>query len=62
MGERRVVSDTYLRDKDGPGFANLIPEIYNFQVSEGVALTEEMIPMREGTFKNRPIAGGKKEG
>ena len=34
----------------------------NFHVSRGVALTEEMIPMREGVFKNRPTAGGKKEG
>jgi hypothetical protein len=40
----------------------LIPEIDNFQVLEAVSLTEEMIPMREGTFKNRPVAGGKKEG
>ena len=47
---------------DGLGFAILIPEIDNFQVLNGVSLTEEMIPMREGTFQNRPVAGGKKEG
>jgi hypothetical protein len=29
---------------------------------KGVSLTEEIIPMREGTFQNRPAAGGKKEG
>jgi hypothetical protein len=29
---------------------------------KGVSLTEEVIPMREGTFENRPVAGGKKEG
>jgi len=40
----------------------LIPEIENFQVLKAVSITEEMIPMREGTFENRPFAGGKKEG
>ena len=37
------------------------PKSITFNV-QGVASTEEMIPMREGTFKNRPVAGGKKEG
>jgi hypothetical protein len=57
-----VFSYSYIRTKDGLAFANLIPEIDNFQVLEAVSLTEELIPMRDGTFENRPVAGGKKEG
>jgi hypothetical protein len=53
---------TYIWSEDGPYLANLITEIDNFHVSRGVASTKEMIPMREGVFKSRPTAGGKKEG
>jgi hypothetical protein len=40
----------------------LIPEIDNFQILKGVWLTEEMIPIGEGVFEDRPVTGGEKEG